>query len=98
MPIHLQIRIENIFENAQFGIYTESIWGTNLDRTKNLILLLKNVVIIISIEKIQKVKVNREDASFVDIKVLISKDTSLQFYLHCISLQVVSPFKHASMM
>ena len=28
------------------------------------------VVIIISIEKIQKVKVNREDASFVDIKVI----------------------------
>ena len=30
----------------------------------------KYVVVIVEIEKIQKVKVNREDASFVDIKVI----------------------------
>ena len=70
-PIYLQIRIDNFSVSPSSGIYTESIRGINLDRTKGPNSTVeKYVVVIVDIEKIQKVKVNREDASFVDIKVI----------------------------
>ena len=70
-PIHLQIRIENIFEIAQvrylYRVNTENQSRSNYEPNSTV---EKYVVIIFSIEKIQKVKVNSEDAIFVDIKVI----------------------------
>ena len=53
----------SILSKQSSGIYTESI-RSNLEPYSTF---EKCAVIIIDIEKIQKVKVNREDASFVDI-------------------------------
>ena len=70
-PTHLQIRIENIFEIAQvrylYRVDTENQSRSNYEPNSTV---EKYVVIIFSIEKIQKVKVNSEDAIFVDIKVI----------------------------
>ena len=70
-PIHLQIQIENIFEIAQvrylYRVDTENQSRSNYEPNSTV---EKYVVIIFSIEKIQKVKVNSEDAIFVDIKVI----------------------------
>ena len=53
----------SILSKQGSGIYTESIRLNSEPYTT----FEKCAVIIIDIEKIQKVKVNREDASFVDI-------------------------------
>ena len=70
-PIHLQIRIDNFFGIAEFrylyGFDTGNQSRSNLEPNSTV---EKYVVVIVDIEKIQKVKVNRENASFVDIKVI----------------------------